>query len=40
MAFLAELGSSTIQYVLMMAVAVFCVWMGAAVGKHAKKKKK
>ncbi len=40
MAFLGELLGSTVQYVLMIGVAVFCCCLGAAVGKHKKKKAK
>ena len=40
MGFLAELGSATVQYVLMIAGAVGCACLGAAIGKSKKKKAK
>lgn len=40
MAFLSELLSATVQYVLMIGVAVGCVCLGAAVSKNKKKKVK
>lgn len=40
MEFLNELLSSTIQYVLMLGVAVGCVCLGAAVSKNKKQKAK
>ena len=40
MAFLAELLSSTAQYVFMLAVAVGCFCLGAAISKNKKKKAK
>ena len=40
MDFLVELIQSSIQYVAMLAVAVGCFCLGAAVSKHKKKKNK
>lgn len=40
MEFLAELLSSSIQYVLMLGVAVGCFCLGAAISKNKKKKAK
>ena len=40
MDFLVELIQSSIQYVLMIVVAVGCFCLGAAVSKHKKKKNK
>ncbi len=40
MEFLAELLSSSIQYVLMLGVAVGCFCLGAAIRKNKKKKAK
>ena len=40
MAFLTELLSSGIQYVLMLAIAVGCFCLGAAISKNKKKKAK
>ncbi len=40
MDFLAELLSSSIQYVLMLGVAVGCFCLGAAISKNKKKKAK
>lgn len=40
MAFLEELLSSGIQYVLMLVIAVGCFCLGGAVSKHKKKKVK
>ncbi len=40
MAFLTELLSSTAQYVFMIAAAVGCACLGAALSKNKKRKKK